>query len=130
VKGDIDGAELQREKPTIGQKVWVITAPWHGKSKTIEGEVTKIGRKYVTIEWGEDVRYRSPVQFDMGTGYEKSAYSGNRCKYRTLAEKIEEDRRAIALTAIREGGLEPKGYGHCIIPTSKLEAVAEALADL
>lgn len=107
------------KKFTIDQKVIIVT-----RQGTVDGTVTKVGTKLVTVKYDRGYSYTS--QFYMDTGDEKVTIGSGDRVYTGggYAEHLE---RKDLLDAIRKAGWEPRGIAGRNTPTAALRTIAQTL---
>lgn len=109
---------------TEGQKV--IIRNHRGTEEP--GVVTKVGRKYVTVERDDDSRWKNPRQYHKYSGREKSDYSSS-SRILTPEMALTEKRRADALAQLKELGWEPVRYNSSRTPVEAMEAMVQTLKE-
>jgi hypothetical protein len=92
-----------------------------------KGTITKVGRKYATATYDLDGGLFT-IEFDMRDGCERGSVGTHARRVRTPAQVEQDNRREVALTAIRDGGLEFRsGYPPSRLTLEQLEALAEVV---
>jgi hypothetical protein len=79
-----------------------------------EGRVTKVARRYATVENTSGAWPRS-LDFDKDNGLERTNANsiGSPCVFRTVEQVAHEEARAAAYAVLADVGLKPDGYqGH------------------
>ena|ERR1700758_1860497 len=85
----------------VGDMVWRTSKPYRKEEVTLsEVEVTKVGRKYVTVATKD--RWRSEMQFDMATGRENCDSNYATQLVRSPEAYYEERTRQKVYTAFRQ----------------------------
>jgi hypothetical protein len=109
-----------REEWTVGQRV-VIAG--HRGTRYV-GTVTKVGRKYITVEHGSG----GTTQFHFD-GRNTAGYANPHCY--TIRQLAEIERRAAAEAALRAWGVTLGGYGaERKLTLAQIEALVAALPEV
>ena len=90
---EIGGHQMNFKSLKVGDKVYVATTSTHSwEEKTgYDGEVIKIGRKYVTVKFDTWRKY----EFRLDNGFEKSEYSPTFCIYPSKKDYEDEQKSRV-----------------------------------
>jgi hypothetical protein len=118
----------------IGDEVTVSRHLHRFGWEKLPGKVTKVGRKYATATYqrtrtnwhNEPETVDVTVEFDMTTGFEKGDQYGNGYRVRTPEQEAAEQRRAAALTVLRDAGVDVTARSS--LTGEQIEALAATVA--
>lgn len=109
----------------VGQEVTIIEVDRRREGVQWAAMVTKVGRKYVTVE--RLTGWPATAQYNIDSGYEHSA-GGFMPRTRIVTPRIlaAEQRRAGAIEAMKALGWKHDGWGKPTMPTETIEAMVAA----
>lgn len=111
---------------TVGQKVVVFDGTYRGGAKRFDGEVTRVGRKLVTVQWNFGGFSPTDATFRIETGQENDQWG--RRWFKTVEQAEADDRLAEAKRVLREADVI---VGHrCLLTDPQIEELSAIVRNM